>query len=128
MFLLFANAAIASPAGKNTLAGSPSIAQDQAQYVAEHSAKPINDPSVWVTLNDYPTDTYDEGTTHFRLTIGPSGRAIKCQITVSSGSERLDEATCRNLIRRARFSPATNSKGEVIVGSHIGTMRWYIPD
>ena len=95
---------------------------------ADQPASPLNDTATWVTLEDYPTETWDQGTTRYRLSIAPTGRVARCEVTQSSGSQRLDEATCRNLVRRARFHPATNSQGEAIEGSYQGSMRWFIPD
>lgn len=98
------------------------------QVAASQAARPRNDASTWITLQDYPTDTRHEGVTRYRLLIAPTGRVAQCEITESSGSQWLDEATCRCLVRRARFRPATNSKGEAIEGRYEGMMRWYIPD
>ena len=95
---------------------------------ANQAARPRNDASTWITLQDYPTDTRHEGVTRYRLLIAPTGRVAQCEITESSGSQWLDEATCRCLVRRARFHPATNSQGEAIEGRYEGMMRWYIPD
>ncbi|MBA4780944.1 MAG: hypothetical protein A2792_19245 [Sphingomonadales bacterium RIFCSPHIGHO2_01_FULL_65_20] len=104
---------------------------DQAghtHHAANQAARPRNDASAWITLQDYPTDTRDKGVTRYLLLIAPTGRVAQCEITESSGSQWLDEATCRNLVRRARFYPATNSQGETIEGRYEGVMRWYIPD
>lgn len=96
---------------------------------ANHAARPRNDASTWITLQDYPTDSpRHEGVTRYHLLIAPTGRVGKCEIIESSGAQWLDEATCRNLVRRARFHPATNSQGEAIEGRFEGMMRWYIPD
>ena len=100
----------------------------QTHHVANQAARPRNDASTWITLQDYPTDTHHEGVTRYRLLIATTGRVAQCEITESSGSRWLDEATCRNLVRRARFHPATNSQGEAIEGQYEGKMRWYIPD
>ena len=54
----------------------------------------------------------EEGTTGFRLTVGPNGRVTDCTVTSSSGSNALDAATCRIMRSRARFTPARNNLGE----------------
>lgn len=119
---------MAGSAIANSQATTSPIQQVVKDATPVDAATPRNDPSTWVTLNDYPTDTHQQGTTRYRLLIAPTGRVARCEITASSGSKWLDEATCRNLTRRARFAPATNSKGEAIDGTYEGMMRWYIPD
>jgi len=93
-------------------------------------ATPRNDPGQWVTTNDYPTHDIrqgNEGTVRFRLSIDPSGKVRDCAIVASSGFAGLDAATCRNLTRRARFEPATDSAGKQDAGTYSGTVRWVIP-
>ncbi|MBC2778437.1 energy transducer TonB [Parasphingopyxis marina] len=85
----------------------------------------------WVTTADYPSRSLrneEQGTTGFRLTIGPDGRVTNCQITSSSGFSGLDEATCRNLQRRARFQPALDAAGNPTTGSYSNSVRWEIPN
>ncbi len=84
----------------------------------------------WATSSDYPARALRddiEGTTGFRLTIGPDGRTTDCTVTSSSGSSDLDETTCRSLTRRARFAPATDAAGNPVVGSWSSRVRWEIP-
>ena len=68
-----------------------------------------------------------EGVTGFRVTIGTDGKVVDCQITKSSGSPDLDEATCANVRRRARFTPATDGEGNPTTGSYANAIRWVIP-
>lgn len=94
------------------------------------SAKPRGDTAQWVTTADYPTaDIRAEhaGTVRFRLSLDAGGRVTDCAIVQSSGYPGLDEATCRNVTRRARFDPATDEAGERVAGSFSGTIRWVIP-
>jgi protein TonB len=93
--------------------------------------EPRGNPGNWVTTNDYPRRAMRqelEGTTSFRLTVGTDGRVTNCQITSSSGHAELDEATCRNLERRARFRAATDGNGNETVGYYSNRVRWVIPD
>jgi TonB family protein len=50
-----------------------------------------------------------------------------CSITQSSGHADLDEATCNNIIRRARFFPAQDDNGRAIAGEWSSRVRWQIP-
>lgn len=94
-------------------------------------AAPRNARENWVTRNDYPARDLREGnqgTTRFRVTVGTDGRVQSCEIVASSGFERLDAATCKNVSRRARFDPATDAGGAPVSGTYSSAIRWVIPD
>ncbi len=93
-------------------------------------ASPRGNPGSWATPNDYPARALREeraGTTRFRVSIGPDGRVTDCQITGSSGHADLDEATCKNVTRRARFKPALDAAGNAISDTYSNAVRWEIP-
>lgn len=54
----------------------------------------------------------------FQLTISREGTAEKCEITSSSGFERLDTKICRLLIAGARFTPARNAADQQIIATY----------
>lgn len=94
------------------------------------SAAPRGNPGNWATTNDYPSRALREeraGTTGFRVAVSADGRVTSCTVTSSSGSPDLDEATCSNVSRRARFNPATDGDGNPTAGSYSGRIRWVIP-
>lgn len=98
--------------------------------VQPKQATPKGNPANWATTNDYPTRALREereGTTGFRVTVGADGRVTSCSITSSSGSPDLDEATCSNVTRRARFNPATDGEGNPTTGQYSSRVRWVIP-
>ncbi len=93
-------------------------------------ARPKGNPGLWVTTSDYPSAALrDEisGVTRFRLIVEADGRVSQCDITQSSGSEILDTATCRLIVRRARFNPAVDEAGNPTVGYFSSAVRWIIP-
>lgn len=93
-------------------------------------ASPKGNPGNWATTNDYPARALREereGTTSFRVSVGTDGRVTSCSVTSSSGSPDLDEATCSNVTRRARFTPATDGEGNPTTGSYSSRVRWVIP-
>jgi TonB family protein len=47
----------------------------------------------------------EQGTVHYRVKIDRRGVPKECEVTQSSGFERLDLATCDLLMSRARFTP-----------------------
>lgn len=66
------------------------------------------------SADDYPAAAQSsgaEGTAQARLTIGPDGRVVDCNLIRSTGNGSLDSATCNILRRRAKFSPARDSNG-----------------
>lgn len=101
-----------------------------APRVQPKQPTPKGNPANWATTNDYPTRALREereGTTSFRVTVGPDGRVTGCSVTSSSGSPDLDDATCANVTRRARFNPATDGEGQPTSGSYSNRVRWVIP-
>lgn len=95
------------------------------------AATPRGDPSRWITDNDYRTRWVREemtGRAGFALSITAEGRVSDCVITRSSGHAALDQATCRLLERRARFSPAQDSSGNPVAGTYDSSVNWQIPD
>ena len=95
------------------------------------AARPRNDPARWVTTDDYPASEIrkgQEGTARFRLEIAANGRVESCTITRSSGSDRLDAATCRNVERRAKFEPARNTENKAVAGRYESSVRWVLPE
>jgi protein TonB len=91
---------------------------------------PKGNPGNWANTNDYPSRALQqerEGTTGFRVTVGANGRVTDCQITSSSGHPDLDQATCTNVTRRARFDPALDGSGNPTTGSYSNRVRWQIP-
>jgi len=85
----------------------------------------------YITNDDYPSSALrneEQGTTGFRLDVGPDGRVSGCTVTAPSGSSALDTATCRLLRSRARFTPATDSTGARTSDSVSGRIRWQIPE
>lgn len=86
--------------------------------------------SAYFSADDYPAAALRDnvqGTTGFRLTIGPSGRVTDCAVTSSSGSSVLDQATCRILRSRARYTPARGTDSNPASGTDSGRVTWRLP-
>ena len=67
--------------------------------------------------DDYPLDAQtkgEEGTAQARLTIDAQGRVTKCLIVRTTGHRSLDDATCRIIEERARFTPARDDRGKAV--------------
>jgi len=94
-------------------------------------ARPRNQPSGWLSPDDYPrAPLVDgvEGVAAYRLIVGTSGRVSACEVTRSTGNVQLDATTCKFIERRARFESATDESGAKVVGGYTGTVKWEIPD
>ena len=108
---------------------STGMQTDGEKAATPKGATPI-DPSSWVTMDDYPAKALrdgSEGPVAFRLTISPQGFVDDCEVTSSSGNPDLDQATCRFVIKRARFRPATDEGGIRTTGSYSSRVRWVHP-
>ncbi|HEY7809880.1 MAG TPA: energy transducer TonB [Allosphingosinicella sp.] len=78
---------------------------------------------------DYPAAALREGrqgTSYFHVTIDVNGRARDCVITRSSGHKDLDAQTCKMVVERGMWTPATNFAGEAIETSFEGKIDWKI--
>ncbi len=107
----------------------PPAAPPPPRFTAK-GAVPKGNPGSWATTNDYPSRALREereGTSGFRVAVGPDGRVTDCQITSSSGHGDLDAAACENIRRRARFTPAMDGDGNPTTGSYSNRVRWVIP-
>lgn len=85
----------------------------------------------YVSDEDYPGSAVrneEQGTTRFRLGVGPNGHVTECSVVGSSGSSALDSATCRLMRQRARFTPARNSAGEPTSDTVTSAIRWVLPE
>jgi protein TonB len=93
-------------------------------------AVPKGNPGSWATTDDYPSRAQraeKEGVTRFTVQVSPEGRVTSCSVTGSSGTPELDDAACRAISRRARFTPATNGEGQPVAGTYSNSVRWQIP-
>ncbi|MBV8686017.1 MAG: energy transducer TonB [Alphaproteobacteria bacterium] len=85
----------------------------------------------YVSDSDYPSIAIraeEQGTTRFRLAVGPDGKVSDCIVTGSSGSSALDQATCRIMKARARFTPARDGAGRPTGDTVANAIRWVLPD
>ncbi|MCH2487931.1 MAG: energy transducer TonB, partial [Erythrobacter sp.] len=110
---------------------TPRVTPTQPPVGPSVGAKPRNDPTAWISTDDYRSSWINRemtGTARFRLEIAANGRVTKCTITGSTGHAPLDQATCRLLEQRAKFQPARTGSGEPIAGSYESAVRWVLPD
>jgi len=91
---------------------------------------PRGNPGNWAGPDDYPSRALREereGVTRFTVTVDTNGKVASGQVTGSSGHADRDEATCKNLSRRGRFKPSTDSNGNKVTGTWSSAVRWQMP-
>lgn len=92
---------------------------------------PLSNPAFWAMPSDYPLEALrvnEQGTAGFAVQVNKLGLVSECRITSSSGSPRLDEATCRLVTQRGRFAPARDRQGEPTTGAYASRVRWVLPE
>jgi TonB family protein len=106
--------------------------REQIAWAARVSpvARPAGNMAAWNSVDDYPSFALKhhlEGNTIARLEVGTDGRVTSCRVIASSGSAELDNATCKNAARRARFKPDMEENGTHHASTYDYTMAWRIP-
>jgi protein TonB len=99
--------------------------------VVSKAAAVKGDEAGWFTQEDYPPSAQragEQGTVGISWTVNAQGRAENCQVTRSSGSSALDDATCRLLVRRARYAPALDQSGNPMSTKKSRNVSWRLPD
>ena len=99
-------------------AGAPPAATDTARQAEANAA-----------LNVYPKDSLangEQGTVFYHVKIDSRGHPTDCEITQSSGYERLDLATCSMLMDRAQFTPGKDGRGRTTRSTFDGKVIWRI--
>lgn len=79
--------------------------------------------------SDYPSlagEAGTGGTVGVRYRVGVDGRVTGCEVTRSSGSPDLDDATCRLIIERFRFRPSLDPDGRPVPATIVQNHSWLI--
>jgi TonB family protein len=99
---------------------------------AAHAAvavPPRGNLAAFVTHGDYPLASLSresQGIVVFRLDLDGEGRAVGCDVLVSSGDQALDATTCRIMRQRARLEPARDAQGRPIPTTYVSSITWRI--
>lgn len=93
---------------------------------------PIGIPPDWFRARDYPPAAErarQSGKVAITLSVDPTGKAIGCDVTSSSGFPLLDTGTCEIALRNARFKPARTASGDAVAGTYfIPGITWTLTD
>jgi protein TonB len=110
---------------------APPAPPPPAAPVISKAAGPKGDASRWFSSDDYPPSALRaeaQGTVSMSFGIGPDGKVTNCRVTQSSGSSDLDDASCRLMIRRGRFTPAQDQNGSPIASTGTRRVTWKLPE
>jgi TonB family protein len=114
--MAIANFALLSVALATALA--PAAASDPARQAEANAA-----------LNVYPKESLangEQGTVFYHVRIDARGHPTDCEVTQSSGYDRLDMATCSMLMDRAQFTPGRDGRGHATRSTFDGKVVWRI--
>ncbi|MDB5696159.1 MAG: energy transducer TonB, partial [Sphingomonas bacterium] len=79
--------------------------------------------------SDYPLDASESGISGrvgVRFVVDVNGRVPSCEVTRSSGSRLLDDTTCRLIVQRYRYRPATDARGRPFRSVIVQNESWII--
>lgn len=98
----------------------------------EAKVAPIGNPAEWFSNDDYPPEARranQQGTVSITLTVDPTGKAVKCDVDLTSGFPALDSMTCEVALKRSRFTPARTASGQAVASTYrIPGIRWQLTD
>ena len=80
-------------------------------------------------LNAYPKESLangEQGIVYYHVKIDSRGHPTDCEVTQSSGYQRLDLATCSMLMDRAQFTPGRDGRGRATRSTYDGKVIWRI--
>ncbi len=89
------------------------------------------DPTTWVTQDDYPGEAMakrEQGVVNLTMDVNELGQVSACHIVQSSGSTILDQLSCRLMVDRGRFEPATDVRGKPVAAHRERRIRWQLPE
>lgn len=92
-------------------------------------AKPLQSPGKWIVSSDYPSNMLSAGQpalVNFRLNIGLDGAPTACHIQATTRPKEFDNAVCKSMMRRARFSPALDSQGQPLASYYQNNVYFRI--
>jgi TonB family protein len=86
------------------------------------SAPPVGDVRPAFTADDYPFEAQvrnQEGKATFLLFIDEKGGVAACNVFKPSGAPALDGMGCQVIVKRAKFKPALDTKGQPVRSSIV---------
>jgi len=113
------------------LAAAGSLPDGKAAHFHHPAHRARSNLAVFFGDEDYPADALrlgEQGVVGFSVDVDATGRVSACQITRSSGSAALDEATCRIARERVQFTPARDRQGRPVPDQTSSRVHWVLPE
>lgn len=98
-----------------------------AHRTLSRRAVPVGNPGKWLNSSDYPSEMRWEGRqglVFFRLVVDREGKPASCHIQQSTRPQAFDDAVCRGIMNRARFTPALDAAGQPITSYYLNSVRF----
>lgn len=76
---------------------------------------------------DYPETAMNNGRVgeaQVLIFVRADGSLADCTVAVSSGHKEIDEATCKSVLKRAKFQPALDKAGKAMDAPYLLTVNW----
>ena len=89
-------------------------------------ARPI-EANRWFTSKDNPKTAMqvaERGHIDYRIDVAPDGTALRC---TTPGESELEHKVCDLILKKARFTPATDADGRAAFGVHDGVSSFLMP-
>jgi hypothetical protein len=94
------------------------------------SARPTQSPTEWIKSSEHPIamlSARQPALVNFRLIIGTDGVPTNCHIQATTRPKEFDNAVCKSVMKRARFSPALDAKGQPVATYYQNRVRFQLP-
>lgn len=89
---------------------------------------PLTHPGGWVSYPPAAMRNEEQGEVRYVLEVDTTGKPFDCRITASSGFPTLDAETCRMILQRARFHPATDAAGKPVASRYAGNVNYSLAE
>lgn len=102
----------------------------QKHKTLTRKAEPSKSPGDWIKSSDYPENMLMAGQpalVSFRLSIGTDGVPTACHIQATTRPKEFDNAVCKSVMRRARFSPALDAQGQPLASYYQNNVYFRLP-
>lgn len=110
---------------------TPVAAPPPPPPVVSKAAGAKGNPANWISDADYPASAIRaeaQGTSAIAWEINEQGRVENCRVTSSSGNADLDDAACKAMIRRGRYTAAVDQNGNPIRSTASRRVVWRLPE
>lgn len=104
---------------------------EAAQSSLAKLPEPIGNFSNFFKPDDYPENLLMDGvqgSVGVVIDVDSQGLATNCRIVETSGTDGLDQATCKALRKRAKFKPALSHTGAAMASLTYWRVNWQIVD